>query len=709
MTPARVGKRDGREVPFDESKIGSAIARAMAAVGEPDDGFAAEVAGVVRMTLEDRHGASSVPGIEEIQDLVEQALIELGRSRVAKAYILYRDQRARARAALVEDAPRAGGAARDRRGVARVQVRESEGTSPWSKGRIVAALMREADLSRELSEKVAARVETRVFQAGLPHLTTALVRELVEAELLSMGLENARRRQTSFGLPAFDLRRLIETPPREFETGRPVPAELLASSRVESTVGAEVLHRFALQELLGDELGERHRSGDLFVHELGAPHRPLWISIPAAALTARASAEGAFELLGELAALADGAAYGMALEDPLPVLAPLAAGRGPGLAAWLRALTATARGLGRRLELSSPGLRSPALLERLVADLAALDEDAFAPRLFVDERELAYLADRDGLDLDRLLVTGRVVATWTSGGERMVAPGCQRGPGERAAVTCGAAVSINLPRIALRAGPWREDRLLELLSGTVDDAVRAALALINSRRGSRHLGGRVSAAVAPVGLREALQTTGDGAVDPELGARVLGFLADALGRAERTHRLRVVLSPCFGEGPATRFAELDQRLPQRGQRLLFEGAAEQGAGSSAASERLSGGGGPYSTGYRLSSPARAFAEALDGWPGEARLTSTVAVGALTPLPIPSSHWVGGLYAGHTGSAPGASGDLRVSIARALLACLAQRAEPNAALVPAARAEREEPALFPEPMSSPGRASSGRTP
>ena len=101
MNLRRVTKRDGREVPFDESKIQGAIAKAMAAAGEPDDGFAGEVAGVVRLTLEDRHGSGHVPHIEEIQDLVEQALIELGRSAVAKAYILYRDQRARIRRALV--------------------------------------------------------------------------------------------------------------------------------------------------------------------------------------------------------------------------------------------------------------------------------------------------------------------------------------------------------------------------------------------------------------------------------------------------------------------------------------------------------------------------------------------------------------------------------------------------------------------------------
>ena len=99
----RVRKRDGREVPFDVTKIETAVGKALAAVGEEDDAFAAEVAALVRMTLEARGSEGQVPNIEDIQDLVEQALIELGRARIAKAYILYRDRRTRVRAALRVD------------------------------------------------------------------------------------------------------------------------------------------------------------------------------------------------------------------------------------------------------------------------------------------------------------------------------------------------------------------------------------------------------------------------------------------------------------------------------------------------------------------------------------------------------------------------------------------------------------------------------
>ena len=74
-------KRDGREVPFDRAKIQSAVERAQASVGSLDKHAAAEVADLVEMALVRRYALErtqsalpleAVPGIEEIQDLVEQ-------------------------------------------------------------------------------------------------------------------------------------------------------------------------------------------------------------------------------------------------------------------------------------------------------------------------------------------------------------------------------------------------------------------------------------------------------------------------------------------------------------------------------------------------------------------------------------------------------------------------------------------------------------
>jgi uridine kinase len=94
----RIVKRDGRVVPFDREKITSAIYRAAVAVGGRDRETAEKVASDVLALLEARASPGTWPGVEEVQDLVEKALIERGHARTAKAYIVYRYEHALKRA-----------------------------------------------------------------------------------------------------------------------------------------------------------------------------------------------------------------------------------------------------------------------------------------------------------------------------------------------------------------------------------------------------------------------------------------------------------------------------------------------------------------------------------------------------------------------------------------------------------------------------------
>lgn len=98
MSPiTEVVKRSGAIVPFTPERITNAIYRAAVAVGGRDHETAEKLSHQVIDLLESRNGNGYVPTIEEIQDIVEKVLIENGHARVAKAYILYRDERARAR------------------------------------------------------------------------------------------------------------------------------------------------------------------------------------------------------------------------------------------------------------------------------------------------------------------------------------------------------------------------------------------------------------------------------------------------------------------------------------------------------------------------------------------------------------------------------------------------------------------------------------
>ncbi len=90
-------KRNGATVPFTPQRISNAIYRAAVAVGGRDKETAEKLALQVVEYLEQNFPPTKYPSVEDVQDAVEKILIENGHSKVAKAYILYRDERARMR------------------------------------------------------------------------------------------------------------------------------------------------------------------------------------------------------------------------------------------------------------------------------------------------------------------------------------------------------------------------------------------------------------------------------------------------------------------------------------------------------------------------------------------------------------------------------------------------------------------------------------
>ncbi len=96
--PSHVRRRDGVPVAFDRRRIQSAIERAGHASGEFGADEAALLTAQVVKVLTHRHAADDAPGVERIQDVVEQTLIAANHLHTARAYISYRDQHRRLRA-----------------------------------------------------------------------------------------------------------------------------------------------------------------------------------------------------------------------------------------------------------------------------------------------------------------------------------------------------------------------------------------------------------------------------------------------------------------------------------------------------------------------------------------------------------------------------------------------------------------------------------
>ena len=91
-----IKKRDGRQVPFNIEKIANAIFKAAQTVGGRDFSEAMALADKVCQRLSEEIIGRN-PSVEEVQDMVEKVLVEEGHAKTAKAYILYRADRTRAR------------------------------------------------------------------------------------------------------------------------------------------------------------------------------------------------------------------------------------------------------------------------------------------------------------------------------------------------------------------------------------------------------------------------------------------------------------------------------------------------------------------------------------------------------------------------------------------------------------------------------------
>lgn len=89
-----IRKREGNVVAFSSPKITRALIKAMEVTGEGNPPLAQKLTERVVSRLEalKKDHPSFIPEVEQVQDLVEVALIEEGLAKTAKAYILYREE-----------------------------------------------------------------------------------------------------------------------------------------------------------------------------------------------------------------------------------------------------------------------------------------------------------------------------------------------------------------------------------------------------------------------------------------------------------------------------------------------------------------------------------------------------------------------------------------------------------------------------------------
>ncbi|MCA9440849.1 MAG: hypothetical protein KC964_08600 [Candidatus Omnitrophica bacterium] len=254
----RVQKRDATIVDFCPDKITEAIYRAAVAVGGKDRRRSEVLCQYVILDLAERYQESTnLLHIEQIQDSIEQVLMEHGHYRTSRAFITYRNERARRRAMKGDPAPPSalrGG----NQSLHETSVWTSSGERVrWDREQIVKALVRETNLSYDDARSVSYAVEMEIIHSKISHLTAPLIRELTNVHLLQMGFEAERRLHSRLGLPVYDVEQQLvqHTDGREGES-----------------IESEILRQFAMEKVLPVSVSEAHGRADLHVHDLEKIH-----------------------------------------------------------------------------------------------------------------------------------------------------------------------------------------------------------------------------------------------------------------------------------------------------------------------------------------------------------------------------------------------------------------------------------------------------
>ncbi len=138
----------------------------------------------------------------------------------------------------------------------------------WDRQRIVDALVRETYLDEDSARQVAEAVEGVIQRSRIDVLTAPLIRELVDAKLIELGFESARRMHTRLGMPLFDVEELLVQPNRENAN---VPHGPEATNL---TLAENIKKEYALLAVFSQDVADAHMRGDVHLHDLGFIDRP---------------------------------------------------------------------------------------------------------------------------------------------------------------------------------------------------------------------------------------------------------------------------------------------------------------------------------------------------------------------------------------------------------------------------------------------------
>ncbi|MFA5843552.1 MAG: anaerobic ribonucleoside-triphosphate reductase [Coriobacteriia bacterium] len=139
---------------------------------------------------------------------------------------------------------------------------------PWDRRKISGSLVKETGIDPSTAEEIAHAVEDRIDRSNLMTVTTAIIREMVDLELLDRGMTLAHRKHSHLGLPMWDVEQIIGNANKENSNTTHNPES------INLTLAETILKEFALRRVFTEDVAEAHYVGDMHLHDLGFIIRP---------------------------------------------------------------------------------------------------------------------------------------------------------------------------------------------------------------------------------------------------------------------------------------------------------------------------------------------------------------------------------------------------------------------------------------------------
>ncbi|MFA5867730.1 MAG: anaerobic ribonucleoside-triphosphate reductase [Actinomycetota bacterium] len=138
----------------------------------------------------------------------------------------------------------------------------------WDRSKIVNSLILETGASADLAEGIAATVEAKIVESNFRRVTTSIIRELIDIELLERNLPMMHKKHSHIGLPMYDVEQIIFNANKENSNTTHNPES------INLTLAETILKEFALRKVFTEDIAQAHMVGDIHLHDLGFIVRP---------------------------------------------------------------------------------------------------------------------------------------------------------------------------------------------------------------------------------------------------------------------------------------------------------------------------------------------------------------------------------------------------------------------------------------------------